>query len=166
MTMTEWARLVIEPSRENLETQLKVFAEEHQEYWDARDNLDRMDAICDQRQVIECVKAADPSFDTGALEHDVDVCLSHFITQNGDLGALRQYCDAVVKSNYSKFCDNAKDAHESLMRYANIGLFCICTNIDGYFVISAFESREIDGKLYTKGKILKGINYKEPREFL
>ena len=166
LTFQDWARVAIIPGPDQLKTQLAVFDEEHQEYWDAKDNLERMDAICDQEQVLACIRQSDPSFDLTAQINDFMACEDDYLNNKGSASMLARYRQAVIESNFSKFCDTEKKAMNSMIDYADIGIHSISIKRGNWFVIYCNETRAIDGKVYPEGKILKGVDFKHPEFYL
>lgn len=71
---------------------------------------------------------------------------------------------AVLESNFSKFCKSEADAIASVEKYKAIGVTTYYRCVQGTFVIRSKESQtDINGVNYGKDKILKGIDYFKPK---
>lgn len=72
--------------------------------------------------------------------------------------------DLVNESNMSKFCRTQEEALQTGAKYETIDVQVEYRNIDGLIaVVSRIDQIGKDNKHYPKGKLLKSINYFDPR---
>lgn len=80
---------------------------------------------------------------------------------------ILKYFDAakedVLKSNFSKFCDNKEDVDATIEKYNAIGIkVTVVSNMDLWAFKSSDSQTDCNGKYYPKNKVLKAIGYFEP----
>lgn len=73
--------------------------------------------------------------------------------------------DEVHASNMSKFCSTREEAIHTAHKYEKLGVMCSYRQpVPGITaVVSASDQTGKDGKFYPEGKLLKSINFKEPK---
>lgn len=80
---------------------------------------------------------------------------------------IKTYQEAVLKSNFSKFCKTKKEVEKTVDKYNKIGVEVKGVKVGGLYVIRSIKDQSgSDKKSYPKNKILKSIDYKEPRAFM
>jgi hypothetical protein len=161
-----WSAIAITPSKEATDAQLKAFREEFDEYWLAKNEAEKLDALADMRQVLDCLRvASDGAYPTNDENNDYLSCEDSYLNNGGEMGKIIAKINAVTKSNFSKFCRSTTTADMSILKYEKMGIKANWRKSGDYYVIYCTEDVKIDGKLFFKGKILKGIDYKEPEHY-
>lgn len=72
--------------------------------------------------------------------------------------------EEVVRSNFSKFCQNQAEADATVKHYDDqLSVQVVYDQIEDFFVIRSDQDQTgSDGKQYRKDKILKSIHFSEP----
>ena len=151
-------------TQDDIPTQVVCFWEEVQEFNSAVSDTCMLDGLVDSLWVRTVL---------GHLGHDplklleMDQMLSdmHFAA-DFDYEVLRDGCNEVTNSNFSKFCMSTTTADISVLDYRGKGVqsHWVKRNYEDktWYVIQSSEDQTVNGKFYPKGKILKGLNYFEP----
>lgn len=78
---------------------------------------------------------------------------------------FEDFKQAVLESNFSKFCTTEEDAQASVAKYLEIGVTTFYVFVDGLYVIrSSADQTGTDGVVYGYNKILKGVDYVKPKK--
>lgn len=148
----------------DLPTQRKCQAEELQEWLDAENMVQHIDAYCDTRFVADV--RAELGEQLLQLDKVEDLCVTMASRLGLSFNQLEACYDEVIHSNFSKFCKSEADAQASCLRYEHDDVIAGYRKVGDYYVIYSLTHQEkvtpTGVKIIPKGKILKGIDYFDP----
>jgi len=77
-------------------------------------------------------------------------------------GKVREDLSIVNASNFSKFCEHSEEVAKTSAHYIELGVETVlrCEDEELVAFISKFNQEGSDGKVYTKGKLLKPVSYR------
>ncbi len=166
LTIADWARTA-GLTVDDLPTQLSVLSSEVIETMQGLNLRHRylvIDGLVDVHWMVQVAKAlTDGAMDlTSQLQDlfdEVDDIFPFLISKHFQNGQ-----HVVMEANFSKFCKTVEEAEATLKAYREIKVDVHYKRVGDLYVIrSSFNQIGIDGKTYSKDKILKSINFIEPR---
>jgi len=80
-----------------------------------------------------------------------------------DEHAINLALDAVVESNYTKFCKTRAEALKSITKYNEQGIQTYYKKQNDYYVLYVREDTVVGDKYYPAGKVMKSINFQPPK---
>jgi hypothetical protein len=160
--VAHWCEVVGLTSKD-LETQIKCFNEEVDEYMSASSHQEEMDAVADIMFVYLVLKYLNG--DVATLE-GVDSDGLDIIKGRADQDEALLWLDAVINSNFTKFSSTITDKLITEADYQRKGVEVVSEKRDGLYVVRSAKDQFMGKKYIPGGKILKSVAYKGPDFFL
>jgi hypothetical protein len=160
--VAHWCEVVGLTSND-LETQIKCFNEEVDEYMSASSHEEEMDAVADIMFVYLVLKYLDGDVATlkGIDNDGLDI-----IKGRADQEEALLWLDAVINSNFTKFSSTMTEKLITEADYQKKGVAVVSEKRDDLYVVRSAKDQFMGKKYIPANKILKSVAYKGPDFFL
>jgi hypothetical protein len=154
---------VVGLTSDDLDTQIKCFNEEVDEYMSASSHEEEMDAVADIMFVYLVLKylGGDVATLKGIDSDGLDI-----IKGRADQDEALLWLDAVINSNFTKFSSTMTEKLITEADYQKKGVEVVSEKRDDLYVVRSAKDQFMGKKYIPANKILKSVAYKGPDFFL